>query len=72
MKTDSEIRYEGMNTLLKYMDNLDAERFITLIKRETFNYTKWRQKLFMGMTGREISKAAMEYQKNLKDVPIVK
>ena len=54
------------------MDNLDAERFITLIKRETFNYTKWRQKLFMGMTGREISKAAMEYQKNLKDVPIVK
>ena len=55
MKTDSEIKYEGMSTLLKYMDNLDAERFITLIKRENFDYTKWRQNLFIGMTGREIS-----------------
>ncbi len=26
MKTDSEIKYEGMNTLLKYIDNLDAEK----------------------------------------------
>ncbi len=72
MKTDSEIKYEGMNTLLKYMDNLDAERFITLIKRENFDYTKWRQNLFIGMTGHEISKAAMEYQKNLNNPPIVK
>jgi hypothetical protein len=66
MKTDSEVKYEGMLILLKYMDNLDAERFITLIKREEFDYTQWRQKLFIGMTGREISKLAMQYQEKLQ------
>ncbi len=65
MKTDSELKVEGMKVLLKYMDNLDAERFITLIKRDNFDYTKWRQNLFSGMSGREISKAAMEYQKRI-------
>jgi hypothetical protein len=65
MKTDSELKVEGMTILLKYMDNLDAERFITLIKRDNFDYTKWRQNLFSGMSGREISNAAMEYQKRI-------
>ena len=62
MKTDSEIKYEGMSTLLKYMDNLDAERFITLIKRENFDYTKWRQNLFIAIDGRvgDQTIAAME------------
>lgn len=33
MKTDMEVRVEGMNVLMKHMDILDAERFIALIQR---------------------------------------
>ena len=63
MKTDSEIRYEGMNTLLKYMNNLDAERFISIIKRNNFDYTKWRENLPKFNSVQELSKAAMESRK---------
>ena len=57
MKTDSEIRYEGMNTLLKYMNNLDAERFISIIKRNNFDYTKWRENLPKFNNVQELSQA---------------
>ncbi len=60
MKTDSEIRYEGMNTLLKYMNNLDAERFISIIKRNNFDYTKWRENLPKFNSVQELSRAAIQ------------
>ena len=46
MKTDTEIRNEGFAILFKYMDLVEAERFVSLIQRERFDYTKWRQHLF--------------------------
>lgn len=64
MKTDLEIKLEAMEILLKYMDNFEVERFFTLIQREKFDYTKWRSNLFVGMSGREISKKAMEYKRS--------
>jgi len=60
MKTDTEIRVEGISLLFKYMGNIEAERFISLIQREKFDYTKWRKRLFEGKTVREISAEAME------------
>jgi hypothetical protein len=53
-----------MAILTKYMDNLEAERFITLIQRDKMDYTEWRQGLFAGLSGREISKAAMQFIKS--------
>jgi len=34
---------------------LETERFIVLILREKFDYTKWRENLFDGLSGNEIS-----------------
>lgn len=45
MKSDAEIRTEGMRLLIKYMDNLDADRFTTLIQRDRMDYTGWQQRL---------------------------
>ena len=39
---------------------VDAERFITLISREPFDYTEWQRNLFEGMSVRELSKKAMQ------------
>ena len=63
MIADTEIKMLGMEVLNKYLGTVEAERFISLIQREKFDYTKWRQNLFAGMSGEEISRRAMEFQK---------
>ena len=60
MKTDLEVRAEGMSIFLKYMDVIEAERFISIIQSDKFDYTKWRQYLWNDLSVREISKLAME------------
>ncbi len=42
MKTESEIRMEGMNALIAALGLVEAERFLMAISRERFNYTEWR------------------------------
>jgi len=64
MKPDTLIRNEGMEVLAKYLGLVEAERFIMLIQREPFDYTKWQENLFEGMTVEEISKKAVEHRKN--------
>jgi len=64
MKTDAEIKVLGFKILTQYLGLVEAERFITLIQREKFDYTQWRQNLFTGLNGEEISRQAMElYQR---------
>lgn len=67
MKTDTEIRMEGMNILFKYMDIVEAEKFITLIQRDKFDYTKWRQNLYDGLTIEELSRKAVTLRNSLKN-----
>ena len=39
MKTDQLIRVEAMNALISTLGTVDAERFISMLKRDTFDYT---------------------------------
>ena len=59
MMTDTEIRLKGVQILAEYLGDIEAERFIALIQREPFDYTKWRQGLDEDLTIEEISKKAM-------------
>ena len=61
MKMDAEIRVLGFEILTKHLGLVEAERFITLIQREKFDYTQWRQSLFAELSGEEISRQAMEF-----------
>ncbi len=65
MRTDAEIRLSGFKALSRHLGQVEAERFIALIHREKFDYTKWRQDLFDSLSGEEISRRAMEFQKTL-------
>lgn len=65
MMTDTEIKVKGLEVLTRYMGLVEAEKFVTLIQREPFDYTKWRANLFEGMSGEEISKKAMEYREKM-------
>jgi hypothetical protein len=63
MKSNPVIRAEGMEALVKHLGLVDAERFITLLRREPFDYTKWRKDLFTEVSLEEFLKAAAEYRK---------
>lgn len=63
MRTDAELRLEGLRALSETLGAVEAERFITLILRESFDYTLWQRNLWPGKTVEEISAAAMEFRK---------
>lgn len=63
MITDTEIRIKGLKVLTKFLGDVEAERFISLIQREPFDYTKWRQGLDEDLSIEEISKRAMALRK---------
>lgn len=66
MKTDTIIKQEGMDALISKLGYVDAERFIVLISKEPFDYTKWRdQYLDEGLCVRELSQKAMAYSKKI-------
>jgi len=65
MKTDSEIKHLGFEILSRNLGLVETERFIALIQREKFDYTKWRNNLFKGMSEEDLSKSAMDFQKKL-------
>jgi hypothetical protein len=60
MITDTEIRIRGIQTLIAALGELDAERFITLLLREPFDYTKWQRNLWSDKSIEEISRMAMQ------------
>ena len=59
MITDTEIKTKGMHLLAQYLGDVEAERFIALIQREPFDYTKWRQDMGEDLSIEEISRNAM-------------
>jgi len=61
MKTDTMIKQEGFQALKSKLDTVEVERFIVLINRERFDYTKWRKNLFENMTIDEIADKAGKY-----------
>ncbi len=61
MITDSEIRVKGLQVLSEHLGTVEAERFIALIQRERFDYTKWRQEIDQGFSVDELSRRAMEH-----------
>jgi hypothetical protein len=63
MITDAEIKIKGFKVLLESLGEIEAERFISLIIREPFDYTKWQRSLWIGKTVAEISSHAMHLRK---------
>jgi hypothetical protein len=58
--TNTVLINTGMKILIEKLGNVNAEKFISLIIRDTFDYTKWQSDLFEGMSVEEISNEAMK------------
>ncbi|MCX8086354.1 MAG: hypothetical protein N3C63_05555 [Rhodocyclaceae bacterium] len=55
MKTDAEIRQQGMQALIGSLGLVEAERFLAVLSRERFDYTEWRRE---GLPRTELSRLA--------------
>ena len=64
MDNTMEIMNKGINCLLQQLGVVETEKFISIINREKFDYTKWRENLFGNMTLEEINAEAVKFAKN--------
>lgn len=58
------LQQSAMKCLIEHFGNVDAEKFISLIIKEPFDYTKWQETLYEDMTVDELSKKAMDYKQS--------
>ena len=61
MTTDTLLRERGMSVLIEKLGMVEAERFIMLMNREPFDYTKWQEHLWKDMSVDEIHSAATQF-----------
>lgn len=57
--TDTEVKQKGLGALLDALGEVDAERFITLLNRDPFDYTLWQRNIFENMNVDQLSSKAM-------------
>jgi len=65
MRADNIIKKVGFDALAEKLDPVELERFIVLLNREKFDYTRWRKNLFEDMTIEQISEEAEKYSAEL-------
>ncbi|MBR1851620.1 MAG: hypothetical protein IJ794_00380 [Lachnospiraceae bacterium] len=61
MISELDIMDKGMACLIRELGVVEAEYFISNVKRDRFDYTKWRRNQFEDMTLEEINSAAADY-----------
>jgi hypothetical protein len=67
--TDTELRLQGMIALARALGSVEAERFVAIIQREPFDYTRWRQHQWNDMSIEGISSQAMALRKQESEPP---
>ena len=60
MTSDAQIKQDGYRALATALGDVEAERFIILVRREPFDYTMWQRKLWAEMSVESISHAAAQ------------
>ena len=67
MNNDTVLKNEGMKILAERLGLVKAERFITLMIREPFDYTEWQRELYTDVPLDKFLKNAMDFRLNGKD-----
>ena len=70
MLTDTEIRKKGFKVLVENLGDVDAEKFISLLSKEPFDYTQWQSTLWSNQSVDMISEKAMDYRRKIENSPL--
>ncbi|HPI88470.1 MAG TPA: hypothetical protein PK859_04110 [Spirochaetota bacterium] len=65
MKSDTIIKQEGFKALKEKLGDIDTERFIVLVNREKFDYTRWRKELFEDLSIDDLADRADKFSRSL-------
>jgi hypothetical protein len=60
MITDEELKVQGIRALIAALGDVQAERFVSLLTRAPFDYTKWQANLWPDVDIEELSRKAMQ------------
>lgn len=63
MITDEELKVQGVRALVAALGDVQAERFVSLLNRTAFDYTKWQADLWLDRGVEELSRAAMQMRR---------
>ena len=66
--TDTVLKQHVMKHLIDNFGHVQTERFIALMNKEPFDYTKWQENLYEDMTIEELSQRAMENRRSKRNV----
>lgn len=61
IQSDSVLRVESINLLIKHLGAVNAERFINSIKNDHFDYTRWQRDLWRDQSIEEIHNNAARF-----------
>ena len=64
MRTETVLKTEAIDLLLKTFGVLETERFISSIKNNNFDYTEWHKNLWKDKSIEEIHKMATDFEKD--------
>ena len=62
MNNDTVLKNEGMKVLATHLGLVKAERFISLMIREPFDYTEWQRNLYKDVPLDDFLKKAMAFR----------
>jgi len=62
MYSDTLLKNEGMEILATHLGLVKAERFISLMLREPFDYTEWQRNLYKDVPLDDFLKDAMAFR----------
>jgi hypothetical protein len=62
VRTETALKIEALDVLIKTFGILETERFITSIKSNNFDYTEWHKELWKDKGIEEIHKMAVEFE----------
>ena len=60
MIADEELKVEGVRALVAALGPVQAERFVSLLNRAPFDYSKWHASLWPEVGVEEVSREAMQ------------
>ena len=60
--SDLELKRKGLALLINHLGEVDAEKFTSLVNKETFDYTEWQKKLLIDTELRKLSSEAMKFK----------
>lgn len=63
MMTDEELKVQGVRALIAALGDVEAERFVSLLTRAPFDYTKWQANLWPDIGVEELSREAMKVRR---------